>query len=324
MKTSPEQQASLDRQQTATTWYVRLQNPQLPASERIDFRRWLDSDPRHAEAFHEVEVVWQKLREPAARLAANGWHRPSRHTLQLRWLRGPALATACGLLLAVAISTWRDPGMLQRAGADYTSAPGEQRQLTLDDGSRVLLDADSALDVDLRADQRNVTLLRGRAWFDVSHDSQRPFTVHSEQLSTRVLGTAFAVDTTGAEQRVTVMRGRVEVRDEHSGQAVTLTPGQQASRHAERLSGPLAVDSSRALAWQRGLLIFDRATLGEVVDSLQRMGHTPVLLLDDSLRQQRLSGTFRANDPQALLDALTSSLQLKTTRVPGLALLVHR
>lgn len=61
-----------------------------------------------------------------------------------------------------------------------------------------------------------------------------------------------------------------------------------------------------------------------MVDSLQRMGHAPVLLLDDSLRQQRLSGTFRANDPQALLDALTSSLQLKTTRIPGLALLVHR
>lgn len=324
MKTSPEQQASLDRQQTATTWYVRLQNPQLPASERIDFRRWLDSDPLHAEAFHEVELLWQKLREPATRLADTGWHRPSRHALHLRWLRGPALAVACSLLLAVAIGTWRDPGLLQRAGADYASAPGEQRQLTLDDGSRVLLDADSALDVDLRADQRNVRLLRGRAWFDVSHDSQRPFIVHSTQLSTRVLGTAFAVDATGAEQRVTVMRGRVEVRDASSNQAVTLTPGQQARRHGGQLSGPLAVDSSRALAWQRGLLIFDRATLGEVVDSLQRMGHAPVLLLDDSLRQQRLSGTFRANDPQALLDALTSSLQLKTTRIPGLALLVHR
>lgn len=324
MKTSPEQQASLDRQQTATTWYVRLQNPQLPASERIDFRRWLDSDPRHAEAFHEVELLWQTLREPATRLASNGWHRPSRHALRLHWLRGPALAVACSLLLAVAIGTWRDPGLLQRAGADYASAPGEQRQLTLTDGSRVLLDADSALDVDLRAEQRNVRLLRGRAWFDVSHDPQRPFIVHSDRLSTRVLGTAFAVDATSAEQRVTVMRGQVEVRDEPSGQAINLRPGQQARRQDQQLSGPLAVDSSRALAWQRGLLIFDRATLGEVIDSLQRMGHTPVLLLDDSLRQQQLSGTFRANDPQALLDALTSGLQLKTTRIPGLALLVYR
>lgn len=74
----------------------------------------------------------------------------------------------------------------------------------------------------------------------------------------------------------------------------------------------------------QGLLVFDRATLGEVVDSLQRLGLPPVLLFDDSLRQQRLSGTFRTNDPQATLNALTTSLQLRTTRVPGLALLIHR
>lgn len=325
MKTSPEQQARLDRQETATTWYVRLQNPDLPASERIAFRRWLDSDPLHTEAFHEVEVVWQKLREPAKRLAGNGWYRPSRHALNLRWIRGPALAMACSVLaVAVAIGLWRDPGMLQRASADYASAPGEQRQLTLDDGSSVLLDSDSALDVDLSADQRTVRLLRGRAWFDVSHDPLRPFSVHSGQLVTLVLGTAFAVDATGADRLVTLTRGRVEVRDESSGEQATLAPNQQVRHHDRHFSDPITVDSTRALAWRRGLLVFDRATLGEVVDSLRRQGLPPVLLLDDSLRQQRLSGTFRTNDPQATLNALTASLQLRTTRVPGLALLIHR
>ncbi|MEN0107750.1 MAG: FecR family protein [Pseudomonas sp.] len=311
-------------QHAASTWYVRLQNPQLPASERIAFRRWLDSDPRHLEAFQAVETLWQQLREPAQQMAASGWHRPSRRAGYWRQAQRPALATACCLLAVMAVGLWRDPGIWQRATADYASAPGVQQQLTLADGSQVLLDADSALDVQLSTTRREVHLLRGRAWFDVQHDAQRPFIVHSPQLSTRVLGTAFAVDSSGAEPSVTVMRGRVEVQAKGSGQRFSVEPEQQVRLHAGQLSTPLAVDSGRALAWQRGLLLFDRAPLGEVLDSLQRISGTRVILLDESLRQQRLSGAFRANDPAALLEALTTSLQLKTRRIPGLALLIYR
>lgn len=313
---SPEQQ----RQQTATRWYVRLQNPQLSASERIDFRRWLDSDPANADAFHAVELLWQKLGEPARQLAGSGWHR---RRPAPQWLRGPMLSAACVLGLAVATLFWRDPGVMQRYTADHASPPGSQQQLTLEDGSRVLLDADSALDLYFSAGERRVSLLRGRAWFDVQHDAKRPFVVQSAHLQTRVLGTAFAVDAGDAGERVTVSRGRVEVSSA-SGTVLQLTPNQQASLTADGLQGPLAVDGERVLAWRRGLLIFDRASLGEVLESLQRMGHPPILLLDDKLRERRLSGTFPSNNPQALLAGLSAELGLKSTRIPGLAVLLHR
>ncbi|MDD0841749.1 FecR family protein [Pseudomonas sp. Gutcm_11s] len=313
---SSEQQ----RQEAATHWYVRLQNPQLPASERIDFRRWLDSDPANAEAFHAVELLWKKLAAPAQRLASTGWHR-RKPTPQ--WLRGPMLSAACILGLAVATLFWRDPGVMQRYTADHASAPGSQQQLTLADGSQVLLDADSAMDLHFSAGERRVTLLRGRAWFDVQHDAGRPFVVESRKLTTRVLGTAFAVDASGASEQVTVSRGRVEVRTA-SGAHLQLTPDQQASLDADGLQGPRTVDGERALAWRRGLLIFDRASLGEVLDSLQRMDHPPVVLLDRQLRERRLSGTFPSNNPQALLAAISAELGLKSTRLPGLAVVLHR
>ncbi|WP_173179424.1 FecR family protein [Pseudomonas tohonis] len=319
MKTLPEQQARQDRQDTATRWYVRLQNPQLSASERMDFRRWLDSEPANAEAFQAVERLWQKLGEPARQLAGDGWHRRS-----VRGQRWPALAAACVLGLAVGTLFWRDPGLLQRYAADYASAPGTQQQLTLADGSHVLLDADSALDLHFSPGERRVTLLRGRAWFDVSHDANRPFVVESPGLRTRVLGTAFAVDATGQAERVTVSRGRVEVRGTAADSLVTLVPNQQASLDGTGLHGPETVNSDRALAWQRGLLIFDRASLGEVLDSLQHLGHPPVVLLDEGLRNQRISGTFRASDPHAVLSALSTELGLKTTQIPGLAVVLHR
>jgi len=317
VKTSPEQLAQQDRQDTATHWYVRLQNPQVLASERIEFRRWLDSDPANLQAFQAVERLWQKLGTPARQLAADGWHRRRPVT---RWLGGSAVAAACVLVLAVSVLFWRDPGVLQRYSADYASAPGQQQQLTLQDGSQVLLDADSALDIHFSAGERTVRLVRGRALFDVSHDANRPFVVQSAGLSTRVLGTAFAVDV-GAE-RVTVLRGKVEVRG--NGQLVTLVPNQQASLDTAGLHGPQAVNGERSLAWQRGLLIFDRASLGEVLDSVQRMGHPPVVLMDETLRSQKLSGTFRNNDPQALLATLCTELGLKSTNIPGLAVVLHR
>lgn len=316
MKHSAEQQ----RQEMATRWYVRLQNPQLPASERIEFRRWLDSEPANLTAFQAVENLWQKLGEPARQLAGDGWHR---RQPPAQWLRGPMLAAACVLGLAIGTLFWRDPGLLQRYSADLASAPGQQRQLTLADGSQVLLDADSALDVYFSAAERRVRLLRGRAWFDVQHDATRPFVVDSPTLQTRVLGTAFAVDVSGTGEQVTVNRGRVEVRD-IEGETLTLTPNQQANWQKDGLHGPLAVDGERTLAWRRGLLIFDRVSLGEVINRLQHMGHPPVLLLDENLRLQRLSGTFPSNNPEALLAALSQELGLKRTRIPGLAVLLHR
>lgn len=316
MKLSPDQQ----RQETATQWYVRLQNPQLPASERIEFRRWLDSEPANTAAFQAVENLWRRLGEPARKLAGDGWHR---RKLGKTWLRGPLLTCACTIALALCALLWRDPGLLQRYNADLASAPGNQRQLTLEDGSQVLLDGDSALSLFFNANERRVRLLRGRAWFDVPHDAKRPFVVDSLALQTRAHGTAFAVDASGPGEQITVSRGSVEVRTA-DGDALYLATNQQATLQAGDLRGPLAVDADQALAWRRGQLIFERARLAEVVERLQHMGHPPVLLLDQRLREQRFSGTFPNHNPQALLAVLSSELGLNSTRIPGLAVLLHR
>lgn len=100
MKTSPEQLAQQARQDTATHWYSRLQNPRVLASERIEFRRWLDSDPANLQAFQAVERLWQALGTPARELAADGWHR--RRPVG-RWLGWSAVAAAGVLVLAVGV-----------------------------------------------------------------------------------------------------------------------------------------------------------------------------------------------------------------------------
>lgn len=67
----------------ARQWYVRLQNPEVTACERIDFRRWLDADPAHLHAFHDTELHWRSLLVPARQLGHDGWYRQGRAALSL-------------------------------------------------------------------------------------------------------------------------------------------------------------------------------------------------------------------------------------------------
>lgn len=59
----------------ASHWYSQLQNPLTTASERIDFRRWLDASPSHREAFHTTELHWRRLLAPARELGTGLWYR---------------------------------------------------------------------------------------------------------------------------------------------------------------------------------------------------------------------------------------------------------
>lgn len=80
----------------ALRWYVHLQSPQATASQRIEFRHWLDADPRHLAAFQNSEQFWRTLHAPAAILGASGWHR-RKPRAYVGWLLMTVLL--CGLLV---------------------------------------------------------------------------------------------------------------------------------------------------------------------------------------------------------------------------------
>jgi len=87
----------------AGQWYVRLQSPDVTASERIDFRRWLDTTPAHREAFHATELRWRTLLAPAQQLGHNAWYRQPRAALSIG---GCSVAIGLALAAMAAIGFW--------------------------------------------------------------------------------------------------------------------------------------------------------------------------------------------------------------------------
>lgn len=204
--------------------------------------------------------------------------------------------------------------------ADQRTLAGEQRVLTLSDGSRVTLAGDSAIDLDLTGQHRRVTLLRGRVYFQVAPDPQRPFLVEAGEARVRVTGTRFEVRRdSGDRVRLTVAEG--EVIASGGERRLTLGAGEQVHWSRGRLGDRHRVDVDRVLAWLEGRLVFRDQPLGDILRELAPHHPDRLLLLDKGLAERRFSGTLDIADPDAALSALSQTLPLTVRRLPGVVIL---
>ncbi len=307
--------------QAAEAWHVRLNDPGASAADHSSFLRWRAADARHAAAFKRAAELWADIGPAVEALGRDGWHR----ALPIRRRPAPVLGAVCGLAAALLLTfgflAWRDPGWGDRMFADFSTTPGQREAVTLSDGSRLELDADSAVGLAFTSRGRELRLLRGRLWVDAVRDEGRPFRVTSGEASVEVLGTAFSVARLDGGLTAVVQRGLVAVS--RAGDKVMLQAGEAADAAAGR---PLLVRSAPAvaLAWRQGLLVFDGTPLGEVARTLERAGAGPVALIDAAARRAVFTGVFQADRPEAVLAALSPALGLQTTRVPGFGTLIHR
>lgn len=311
------------QEQAALAW-LSLLHDRPSAGDQLTFSQWLRADPAHAEAYAQAQVLWELSEGPARTLAdeetlalqgyLDAMDRPRRPAL-LRW--SGALAMAACLLLMVSLGTgWQPQRWVDDLGADYVSAPGEIRTVTLADQSQVTLDADSAIAVDFSRGERHVQLRRGAGFFSVSHTGE-PFVVAAEQGEARVLGTQFEVRLQPHGAQVTVLSGRVGVQADRQGQQQILTAGQQVAYgqgSAEKLH---AVDSDAQLAWRQGWLTYYKSTLADVVEDLRRYYPGRIVVLNDELSARKVSGSFPSNDPQAVLNSLQGVLGFEQHQVLG-------
>lgn len=311
------------QEQAALAW-LSLLHDQPSSGDQLTFSRWLQADPAHAEAYAQAQVLWELSEMPARTLAdedafalqgyLNAMNR-SRRTGVRRW--SGALAMAACLVLMIGIGAgWQPMRWVDDLGADYVSAPGEIRTVTLADQSQVTLDADSAIAVDFSGGERHVQLRRGAGFFSVTHTGD-PFVVDAEKGQARVLGTQFEVRLQPHGAQVTVLSGRVGVTADRHAEQQILTAGQQVAYGEGSAQKLRVVDSEAQLAWRQGWLNYYKVTLADVVQDLGRYYPGRIVLLNDELAARRVSGSFPSKDPQAVLGSLQGVLGFEQTKVMG-------
>ncbi len=311
----------------ALEWFVVLRDDEVTDGQRRAYAAWRAADPEHERACAELERIWGALDALAPNantviapditgstivsLATS--ERPGKPTT----LRSRHLALAASLLLAVAVGWQSLPIGLW---SDYRTSIGEHKLVTLDDGSEVELGGASALDVTYTAQERKVTLIAGEAFFTVAKDPARPFVVRAAGGEVLVRGTAFNVKI-GTDVSVAVTHNTVEVKAaDHA--PVRVIQGQGVHYDARMVSPVAAVDLDAVQAWRQGQLVFHDARLADVLAELQRYRHGYIQLLGSDLADRRVTAVFDATRPDAALNTMAESLDLRLYRATDLLIAI--
>lgn len=306
----------------AARWFVRLRGPQGHQA-RPGYARWRLRDPARARAVSEVEAVWDlagdladdpAIRDLAERAPAVPAKSPPRASTWMR--RAAAVLGAIGLGAGI---VGLHGGIDPPAKAElYQTALGEQRSVTLSDGSVLHLDTATRLKVEMRPRRRDVQLLAGRARFTVARNPERPFVVEAGPARVQALGTIFDVRLEPGATAVNLFKGAVEVRNEAqaSVRPVRLAPGDGVRVSPSSASLRVArFDRDGAWGWSDGRLIFAGASLADVAAEVNRYGSRRLIVAGGG--GQRFRGELEAGDVEGAATILSALYDLSIQRAPN-------
>jgi transmembrane sensor len=315
----PSRQTLTRAEREATGWIVRIKAHDASDADRRDFQAWLDADPDHPKAYAKLERTWgavQSLQHLKGRAAANDTAPPRRPS----WTR-PVIAVAACALLAIGAGVWFTRAPSPFAPSEhYATAPAEVRTINLGDGSTITLSGAGVVSIAISDSERRVELTRGYALFDVAHDPQRPFVVHTTEGDITVLGTSFVVRIADGEVRTTVLRGSVSGAAQRrlfraTGGAVTARVNEEIVLNEDGAAlveiAPEAIP--RRLAWRDNMLAFDGETLNEAIAQVSQQTGWTFELADPALGEMRVGGYVHA-DAEAFIELMSSSLNLEARR----------
>ena len=296
---------------------VQLSSGRATAQDHAQFADWRRQSTEHEMAAREAEALWHGIGTAGKSIRKSA--------KQKHYTRRTILGFA-GLLAGSA--TLDQTGFIgPRLYADYTTGIGEQRTITLPDGSTVFLNAYTALSVEMSEKERRLTLHEGQALFTVAKDAARPFIVTAQNGQTRALGTVFDIDIKPQQVVVTVVEGTVSVTADMAQAAsdshmVLMQANSRISYQDNAFtSAAQDVDSDIETAWRRGKLIFNAKPLGDVVAEIERYRTGKILIANQHLRSLQVTGVFDLNQPEEILQAIETTLPVSVTRLPFVTVL---
>jgi len=234
--------------------------------------------------------------------------------------------------VALAWAKWNAPT------ADVlTTTIGENRTVTLRDGSRITLGGATRVEVVLSGKARTIELAQGEAFFAVAKDPLRPFKVHVGGANVVAVGTEFNVRRSSDHVMVAVTEGRVIVEPASDILPVALlrefkpklTPvrvdaGEQTTAGSAGIEEATPVEDATATSWQTGRLAFRLQPLRYVLEDVNRYAPKPIVLGDDSIGDLVITGTVTGGNVAGWVGSLERAFALEAVNEPERILIRRR
>jgi transmembrane sensor len=292
------------RLRAASEWVQRL-NESSEETLADQWMQWCGADPMNLPAFEQMQRLWNAF--PEARETTTRAPQLGNRLRHRYWL----IALAASVVLLVGVAAWF--ALSYSDHRELRTAVGQQRRITLADGSHIDLAPDSFVSTRFAVARRDVRLIRGQAFFSVAHSAVRPFIVHANDLMVTAVGTEFDVRISPSGAAVTVGEGQVTVAPDVEGvgsgsrsntEIVRASVGQRVtfSQSAHRLSVAV-INPKAAGAWRDGTLQFVGEPLEDVINAINRYT-VPHIVVAPEFQQTRFTGTVSPSRVRDWLKAL--------------------
>ena len=296
----------------AADWLERADRSDWNETQAAELESWLSQSPAHRVAYWRVKSAWERAQrlhvlQPAGdgQARRNSWN-----------LFRPMLLRAAAVLAAVAILSVGMVTMAPRSREEsFATALGGHKVISFADGSQIELNTNTAIRTRLTAHERTVVLEHGEAYFRVTHNAARPFSVVIGDRRVTDLGTEFLIRDDGGRFEVALTHGRArfEAVDGVNNPSVLLVPGDAVMEKGGSISLVRQTQSAMAdqLAWRRGLLIFSQTTLADAAAEFNRYNATKIRIADPATASITIGGTFATGNVAGFVELARNLLGLR-------------
>ncbi|MDI3357653.1 FecR domain-containing protein [Pseudomonas sp. UYIF39] len=298
----------------ALDWLIVLDSPSEEQTRQ--FHDWLAAHPLHAEVFAKALAIWEgpQIVQCAQSLASRSPKVTVLSRLRPHW---KPLATAAVLILGL----FSFSNLPMRLQADHLTVVGERQRLQLEDGSKVLLNTNSAFSSTINDQQRVARLYRGEAFFEVAANRGQPLEIDAGPVKASVRDTAFAVRYLDGVAQVRVQRGDVDLRATRDNAQIRLSAGESIRIGPHGFDRPAKLDAATDLAWVQGRLVFENCPLNQVLAELRRYYPGWIINNNEQLADIAVTGNYRLDQPLDVVRSLAHITSARLQEFPALVIL---
>ncbi|TCW06475.1 FecR family protein [Raoultella sp. BIGb0138] len=298
---SPSSTLNEQSAREAAIWLTQLMSEEASQEDRDNWQRWYQSRPENAQAWRQIGEFssgFSLLNGAAAQQSLSRLANPQRRRL----LKSIAVV---GLTGAVGIGAGN--GLWQPWLADYRTAIGEQKNVTLSDGTQLMLNTQTAVNVTSHDDGQQVALLNGEMMV-TSPQSAGLLRLRLPQGELTAHNNRFAIRLSDTQSDIAVYRGQLNARPAADSHSVTINAGYGLWLNEHGYSALHRVQAEPA--WLNGLIVADDMRLADFLDELTRYRRGYIRYRPE-VANLRLSGVFPLNNTDRILDALPDSLPVQ-------------